>query len=68
MAGTVVHQNYLEMEYENEFDIITLIYCDFGVLPSKDRALLLKKVNTALKPDGVFILDGLKPMQYKKIL
>ncbi len=68
MGITYHYQNYLEMEYENEFDIITLIYCDFGVLPPKDRALLLEKVKTALKPDGVIILDGFTETQYKDFI
>ncbi len=25
-------QNYLNIDYESEYDVITMIYCDFGVL------------------------------------
>ena len=52
------YQNYLEMDYENEFDVIILIYCDFGVLPPQDRSALLKKIQKALKKDGILILDA----------
>lgn len=53
--------SYLEMEHENSFDIITLIYCDFGVLPPNERALLLGKVRRALRPGGVFVVDAFTP-------
>lgn len=72
MAQAVLHntpiayhyQSYLEMQYENEFDLITLIFCDFGVLPPDDRALLLKKIRAALKPGGTLILDGFTEKHY----
>ncbi len=51
------YQNYLEMDYENKFDLAILIYCDFGVLSPGDRAVLLKKIHKALKKDGILILD-----------
>lgn len=53
-----IYQNYLDMDYENEFDFVTLIYCDFGVLPAADRIKLLIKIKRALKIDGTLILDG----------
>lgn len=52
------YQNYLEMDYCNKFDVITMIYCDFGVLSPDDRTILLKKIYNALKVDGVLILDA----------
>lgn len=58
------YQNYLEMQYEHEFDVITLIFCDFGVLSPSNRALLLQKIKTALKPDGILVLDGFTDKQY----
>lgn len=52
------YKNYLEMDYREEFDVITLIYCDFGVLPPMDRKILLEKIKKALKKGGILILDG----------
>jgi SAM-dependent methyltransferase len=52
-----IYQSYLEMDYHNEFDLIMIIYCDFGALTNDERNILLKKVHTALKPGGVFIFD-----------
>ena len=51
------YQNYLEIDYENEYDVVILIYCDFGVLSPQDRGILLKKIHKALKPGGILILD-----------
>lgn len=53
-----IYKNYLEIDYENVFDVITLIYCDYGVLSPEHRTTLLKKIKKALKPNGFFILDG----------
>lgn len=52
------YQNYLEIDFENAFDIVTLIYCDFGVLSPLERQILLSKIKKALKPKGKLILDG----------
>ncbi len=58
------YQNYLDLDYEDEFDVITLIYCDYGVLPPGDRQALLPKVYRALKKGGLFILDGFTAANY----
>lgn len=52
-------QNYLEIDYEEKFDLIILIYCDFGVLSEQDRKTLINKIHKALKKDGIFIFDAL---------
>lgn len=54
-------KDYLKMTFENEFDLITLIYCDFGVLSPHDRHLLLTNIYAALKPNGRFIFDVFTP-------
>lgn len=58
-------QNYLTLDYCNQFDVVTLIYCDFGVLSKEERELLLKKVHTALRPGGLFIFDVLTLLYYQ---
>lgn len=60
------HQNYLSLNYTGQFDVITLIYCDYAVLPLTDRLLLLKKIYKALKQNGKFILDVFTPLMRKK--
>lgn len=56
--------DYLSMDYAGKFDLITLIYCDFGVLATEDRATLLERVYAALNPNGIFIFDVFTPFQY----
>lgn len=51
------YMNYLEIDYENEFDMAVLIYCDFGVLSPEGRKILLDKICKALKFGGILILD-----------
>jgi len=59
------YMNYLTLDYEEEFDVATLIYCDYGVLPPNDRRELLKRVRKALKPGGLFIFDAFTPVNYE---
>lgn len=60
------YQNYLTIDYIEQFDVITLIYCDYAVLSITDRLILLRKVYQALKPNGKFIFDVFTPLMRKK--
>jgi len=51
------YQNYLEINYSEQFDLVMLIYCDFGALTDIERGLLLQKIYMALKPGGIVIFD-----------
>ena len=57
-AITYLYMDYLNISFDAEFDVATLIYCDFGVLSPESRAVLLQKVYTALKVGGILILDA----------
>ncbi len=59
------YQNYLTINYIEQFDVITLIYCDYAALSFMDRLTLLKKVYQALKPGGKFIFDVFTPVMRK---
>jgi SAM-dependent methyltransferase len=59
------YQNYLTIDYIEQFDVITLIYCDYAALSITDRLTLLKKVYEALKPNGKFIFDVFTPLMRK---
>lgn len=59
------YQNYLTIDYIEQFDIITLIYCDYAALSITDRLTLLKKVYQALRPNGKFIFDVFTPLMRK---
>ena len=50
-------QNYLEFDTEQQFDLITMIFCDFCALSPLQRKTLLDKFYKFLKPGGVVLLD-----------
>ena len=57
---TYLYKNYLELDLEeNTFDLVTLIYTDFGVLQPFERDQLLDLIKKVLKPKGTFIFDVL---------
>ena len=62
-----IYQNYLELDYQEKFDIIILIYYDFGVLTLADQKYLLKKIYQALKPGGYFVFDITTPSMRKGV-
>ena len=62
-SSNYILQSYLEMDFENEFDIITLIYCDYGALIPDERVNLLGRIQKALKPGGLFLLDVYTPLR-----
>lgn len=52
--------NYLEVDFGIErFDLIYMVFTDFGVLKPDDQQLILRKIKGALKPGGVLIFDVL---------
>jgi len=52
-------QNYLELGDLEKYDLVILIFTDFGVLVPDDRAVLLSNIHRALKPGGCFLFDVL---------
>ncbi|MFC2027660.1 SAM-dependent methyltransferase [Chloroflexota bacterium] len=50
-------QNYLEFEPESQFDLITMIMCDFCALSPIQRKVMLSKFHSCLEPGGVVLLD-----------
>ena len=50
-------QNYLELSLPETFDLITMIYCDYGALSTDDRQRLLRIAYRHLKPGGKLLLD-----------
>ena len=56
-------QSYLDMDFDGVFDMVTLIYCDYGALVPKERAELLPRVHKALKPGGLFLFDVFTPLR-----
>ena len=55
------HGDYLKLDGSlGTFDLIIMIYTDFGVLDVRERKTLLGHVASCLKPGGLFIFDVLK--------
>ena len=52
-----INQNYLELDFEDQFDLVIMIYTDLGVLLPEEREELLDKIYRALKHKGIFIFD-----------
>lgn len=61
-----IYQNYLTIDYNDEYDLAILINCDFGVLSPENRITLLKKIHRGLKHGGLFIVDVLSSNHYKE--
>jgi hypothetical protein len=49
--------DYLTIDYQERFDMVTLIYCDYAALSISDRRALLGKVYSSLRSGGKFIFD-----------
>ncbi len=49
--------NYLDFETTNNFDLITMIMCDYCALSPEQRKIMLSKFYSLLKPDGSVLLD-----------
>lgn len=52
-----IHRNYLEYEPEEQYDLITMIMCDFCALSPVQRKTLLEKFHRLLKEGGQILLD-----------
>ncbi len=59
MDISYIQQDYLKLEEENRYDLILLIFTDFGVLTPDQRDTLLGNICRALKPGGTFVFDVL---------
>lgn len=62
-----IYKNYLTIDYDNVFDLVTLIYCDFGVFSNQDRDLLLCKIHKSMKPGGYFVFDVCTPEYHDSV-
>ncbi|RIH66650.1 class I SAM-dependent methyltransferase [Mariniphaga sediminis] len=62
-----INASYIDYDLEEEkYDLVLLIFTDFGVLAPNERESLLRKVYRALKKGGVFIFDVLKDNQLEQ--
>ncbi len=54
-----IQQNYQELDVKSRYDLIVMIFTDFGVLSPDQRDILLNNIYRALKPGGIFLFDVL---------
>lgn len=57
LAIDYVLADYLGWEPEGQFDLATMIMCDYCALSPSQRARLLQRVHLLLKPGGAFLFD-----------
>ncbi|MCC8165010.1 MAG: class I SAM-dependent methyltransferase [Planctomycetes bacterium] len=60
--------NYLEMAYQDMFDLAIMIYCDFGALSPEEGQTLLRRIHGSLRPGGKLILDVFSLRKYEAFL
>lgn len=53
----LIHGDYILTPFPKDLDIISLIYCDFGVLSDQNQKILLSKVHQSLNKEGFLVLD-----------
>lgn len=58
--------NYLELEPDRQFDLVTLIFCDFCALNPDQRQTLLSTIRKCLAPGGFLLLDVLTLDAFEK--
>ncbi len=64
---TYLNEDYLKLNMkENSFDLVILIYTDFGPLLPNERQQLLATIKKVLKPGGIFIFDVLNDKNLEK--
>lgn len=64
---TYLKENYLKLDLkENTFDLVILIFTDFGPLLPSEREQLLGFIKKVLKPGGVFVFDVLNDKNIEK--
>lgn len=52
-----LNMNYLELDFEDQFDLVIMIYLDFCALIPEERNKVLELIHKALKKGGLFICD-----------
>ncbi len=50
-------QDYTNLHLDGQFDLVSMIHCEYGSLSKVQRQTLLKTIHTHLNYDGLLILD-----------
>lgn len=65
LAIDYICSDYLDVDIEQTFDVVTLIYCDFGALKVDEQLKLLANIEKWLKPGGKLIFDVFTEHQFE---
>lgn len=57
-------QNYLTLKLKAHFDLVTMIYCDYGALSAANRRIVLGHIYHHLKPGGKLLFDVFSMEKY----
>ncbi len=52
-----LNKNYLDLDFDNQFDLVMMIYLDFCALLPEERDRVLENIYRALKKGGLFVCD-----------
>jgi SAM-dependent methyltransferase len=61
-----LNQNYLDLDFDSQFDLVILIYLDFCVLLPHERDRVLGIIYKSLKKGGQFIFDVVNEKNIEK--
>ncbi|TFH06330.1 MAG: class I SAM-dependent methyltransferase [Spirochaetales bacterium] len=59
--------NYLDIDFDGQFDLATIIWCDINVLAPDDLVSFLRKVRRALKVGGHFVFDFVTDLEFNQM-
>ncbi len=57
LAITYINADYTACDITGAYDLVTMIYNDYCVLPPEKRKILLEKIYAVLKDEGSFVFD-----------
>ena len=60
-----IYQDYLALHINKQFDLATMIYCDYGALSTENRRIVLQNIYKHLKPGGKLLLDVFSLVKYE---
>ncbi len=58
VSPNFIQMDMRQIDFDQEFDRILLLFTSFGYFEDQENQLVLEKVSRALKPGGLFILDS----------
>lgn len=59
LSITYLQQDYRSLQLDQKYDLIMMIYCDFGALIPEEQVLVVSAIKQSLKPGGIFLFDAI---------